>query len=125
MQERVTDMTRRLALAARLLVVAAAFLFSATPGELRTWAEPASACVTGAFADDRKLAAEPGVSNITATDLVATSPPPGSDGEGEGHAPAPHTYRAGIDVSATDPGYLLPHGALLATAFAPRGPPQA
>lgn len=121
MQERGTDMTRRLAHAARLLIVAVAFLFSATPGELRNWAEPASLCM----ADDRRLSVNPCAVNIAAADLVATSPPPTTDGEGAGHASAPDAYAAGIDVNTSDPGYLLPHGELLATAFAPRGPPQA
>jgi hypothetical protein len=124
-QQSVTDMTRRLALTVRLLVVAVAFLFSSAPSEAFEWGDKTDASRTSIAAGNSSK--DPGLSlaNAPTADLLATVSPTPADGDAEGPAAALAGGLVSFVLGAPLPGYLLPYGSLLATAFAPRGPPAA
>jgi hypothetical protein len=125
MHRRVTDMTRRLALSARLLVIGFAVLLGASPHHMQAWAEAAGACRIERAGAPEAQAARFGVSSIASEELVATSATAPSDGEKSVAANAPSSLSGGMAAEKADAGHPSAVARRQATAFEPRGPPAA
>ncbi len=110
---------------ARLLVVALALLLGAAPGEPQAWASEPAVCQPGGPHNARDVAGAPVLALAAAPDLVFAAPFSSSDGDDAGLSIASHPRDGGHRIEPPHAGYQLPHGQLLTTAFAPRGPPRA
>lgn len=125
MLESVSEKARKVALTARLLVFAVAFLFGAAPDAIRRLASDGCATGVAQSLGDGKQTGAPSAGQANGPDTCAVAPNAPADGDGgeSGIASRPQADLGGHKQAQA--GYLLPPGDLLATAFAPRGPPPA